>query len=76
MAARALTSVAFERITWIRDIEIHMDSANLASAAIPPKIGYRLDREVDRDVSAPGHTGHGFVWSTDRENWNASPRVV
>jgi len=65
-AARTLTEVAFTLIPGIQRVEIHMDQANVASAAVPRKLGYRLDHEEVRQVEAPGHTGQGFVWVLDR----------
>jgi RimJ/RimL family protein N-acetyltransferase len=65
-AAKALTDVAFTRVPDLERIEIHMDGANGASAAIPPKVGYRLDREEVRPIEATGHTGVGLVWVLDR----------
>ena len=65
-AAKALTEVAFTRVPDLERIEIHMDRANGASAAIPPKLGYRLDHEEVRPIEATGHTGTGFVWVLDR----------
>jgi RimJ/RimL family protein N-acetyltransferase len=71
-AARALTEVAFTLIPDIQRVEIHMDKANAGSAAVPRKLGYRLDHEEVRQVEAPGHTGHGFVWVLDRPS---PPRI-
>jgi RimJ/RimL family protein N-acetyltransferase len=68
-AARALTEAAFAHLPDAEQVEIHMDRANVASAAVPPKIGYRLDREEDRPVLTPGHTGRGYVWVADRSTW-------
>jgi RimJ/RimL family protein N-acetyltransferase len=65
-AAGALTDAAFTHLAGIERVEIHMDQANLASAAVPRKLGYRLDREESREVLAPGHTGRGLVWVIDR----------
>ena len=65
-AARALTEVAFTLIPGVQRVEIHMDKANVVSAAVPRKLGYQLDHEEVRRVEAPGHTGHGFVWVLDR----------
>ena len=65
-AAKTLTEVAFTLIPGIQRIEIHMDKANVASTAVPRKLGYRLDHEEVRQVEAPGHTGRGFVWVLDR----------
>lgn len=64
-AARTLTEVAFF-IPGVQRVEIHMDTANAVSAAVPRKLGFRLDHEEVRQVEAPGHTGHGFVWVLDR----------
>ncbi len=65
-AAKTLTEVAFTLIPGIQRVEIHMDKANVASAAVPRTLGYRLDHEEVRQIEAPGHTGHGFVWVLDR----------
>jgi ribosomal-protein-serine acetyltransferase len=67
-AARTLTEVAFTLIPGIRRVEIHMDKANVASRAIPKQLGYRLDHEEVRRVEAPGHTGHGLVWVSQRHD--------
>ncbi len=72
MSARALTAAAFTHLDWVRQTEIHMDVANRSSAAIPPRLGYRLDREVDREIAAPGHTGRGLVWIMERDRFEAS----
>jgi ribosomal-protein-serine acetyltransferase len=65
-AARALVNAAFTYLPHSERIEIQMDVANLASAAIPPKLGFELLREQDREILAKGHTGRGFVWVLDR----------
>jgi len=65
-ATRTLTEVAFTLIRGIQRVEIHMDKANVASAAVPRKLGFRLDHEEVRQVEALGHTGHGLVWVLDR----------
>ena len=71
--AKTLTEVAFALIPGIQRVEVHMDKANVASAAVPRKLGYRLDHEEVRQVEAPGHTGHGFVWVLDRPSAPAFP---
>ncbi len=38
----------------IERVEIHCDEANVRSAAVPRRLGYRLDRIETDDVSAPG----------------------
>lgn len=46
---------------------IRMDQGNLASAAVPPKLAYRLDgEEAFRDLVTSGHTGKGWIWSRTR----------
>jgi RimJ/RimL family protein N-acetyltransferase len=47
-------------------VKVRMDQANQASAAIPAKLGFRLDLEEDRPIVTKGHTGKGFVWVLDR----------
>jgi RimJ/RimL family protein N-acetyltransferase len=68
-AARALTDAAFASSSECDRVEIHMDQANLASVAVPRKLGYRLVLEEDREVLAPGHSGRGFIWSVERSSW-------
>jgi RimJ/RimL family protein N-acetyltransferase len=59
--ARALTDVAFT-MTDVNRVEIHCDEANTASAAIPRRLGYTLDRLDDRVVTAPGERGRTMIW--------------
>lgn len=60
-AARAITEVA-ESLPDIQRVEIHTDEANVRSAAIPPKLGYRLDRVDERIPQAPAETGRLQIW--------------
>lgn len=60
-AARALTGAALA-LPDVRLVEIHCDEANAASAAIPRKLGYRLDRIDRRMPEAPGETGRLMIW--------------
>lgn len=72
-ATRVLTSAVFKYLPAAIDvIEIHMDKANTASAAVAAKLGYRLDGEEERERLTPGHTGNGLVWSTDRATWSTA----
>jgi RimJ/RimL family protein N-acetyltransferase len=64
-AARALTEVALALPGIVR-VEIHCDIANVASAAVPRGLGYRLDRVVDDRIEAPGEAGPLMVWVTER----------
>jgi RimJ/RimL family protein N-acetyltransferase len=63
-AARAVTSVA-ERLPGIKQVEIQCDEANVASAAIPRKLGYRLDRVEKHEPEAPGEQGRRMIWLWD-----------
>jgi RimJ/RimL family protein N-acetyltransferase len=66
-AARALTAAAFEYLPEVERVIIRMDQANAASAAVPPKLGYRLDgEETLREIVTPGHTGRGWIWVRTR----------
>ena len=60
-AARVLTGAALA-LPDVRQVEIHCDEANTASAAIPRKLGYRLDRIDPRIPEAPGETGRLMIW--------------
>lgn len=65
-AAKALTDAAFRYLDVDR-AAIRMDQGNVASANVPPKIGYRLLSEETRKIETPGHTGKGFLWVRDRD---------
>jgi RimJ/RimL family protein N-acetyltransferase len=60
-AAEALTSVALG-MPGVTRVEIHCDEANIASNAIPRKLGYRLDRVDDHEPEAPGERGRRLIW--------------
>ncbi len=60
-AARALTDAALGA-DGITRVEIHCDEANVRSAAVPRRLGYRLDRIEDDQVSAPGDLGRSMIW--------------
>jgi RimJ/RimL family protein N-acetyltransferase len=60
-AARALTDAAMA-LGDITRVEIHCDEANVRSAAVARRLGYRLARiEPDRIV-APAETGRSMIW--------------
>jgi RimJ/RimL family protein N-acetyltransferase len=67
--ARVLTDAAFDHFEWVDRVEIRMDAANGASAAVPRKLGFTLVREEERPRVTPGHTGRGLLWSVDRSTW-------
>ncbi|HVC14041.1 MAG TPA: GNAT family protein [Acidimicrobiales bacterium] len=67
-SARALTSAAFG-LRGIERVEIHCDEANLASAAVPRRLGFRLAR-VDRvPPDAPSEAGRQLVFVVDAASW-------
>jgi RimJ/RimL family protein N-acetyltransferase len=70
-SARALTTVALG-IPSISRVEIHCDEANVASASVPKRLGYRLDRIEDERADAPGETGRTMIWVVGTETWVTS----
>lgn len=64
MAAQAVTLVAFT-LPGVRRVEIHCDEENVASAGVPRKLGYRLDRIEPHEPEAPGERGSRMIWVCD-----------
>jgi RimJ/RimL family protein N-acetyltransferase len=64
-AALALTEAAWT-LPDVERVEIHCDEANVASRAVPARLGYRLDRIDDDSVTAPGETGRRMIWIAER----------
>ena len=60
-AAKAITEAA-AALPDIDRVEIHTDEANVRSAAIPRKLGFRLDRVDLVTPDAPGCTGRMQIW--------------
>ena len=60
-ATRALTDAAFA-LPDVDRVEIHCDEANVRSAAVPRRLGYRLDRIENDQISAPGDLGRSMIW--------------
>ncbi len=65
-AVGVLTDAAFG-VTGITHVEIHHDKANLASAGIPRRLGYRLVAEAPDEIAAPAELGIERVWRIDRD---------
>jgi RimJ/RimL family protein N-acetyltransferase len=63
--ARTLTQagLALEDVTRV---EIHTDAANATSAAIPRRLGYRLDRVDELPPELTAHSGRVQIWVMDR----------
>ena len=59
--ARALTATALH-LTDVDQVLIRTDEGNKASAAIPRRLGYRLDHVEVRSPEAPGESGRLQVW--------------
>jgi hypothetical protein len=64
-----MTDAAFAHLLDVQRVEIHVDAANLASARIPEKLGYRRVRTEQREKLALAHTGEGYVWQVSRDEW-------
>lgn len=60
-ATRALLRIAWA-LPDIDRVEIHCDEANVASQAIPRRLGFRLDRVEHQPVTAPGESGQHMIW--------------
>ena len=60
-AARALTDIGVHMPDIDRMI-ITCDEANVRSAAIPPRLGYTLERVEQRQPEAPGESGRLQLW--------------
>lgn len=63
-AAGTLTRTALA-LPDIDRVEIHCDEANVRSAAVPRRLGYRLDRIEPSEVRAPAETGRRMFWVRD-----------
>jgi len=64
-AAGELTRILLG-LDGIERVEIHCDQANGPSAAVPRRLGYRLDRIEPDEITAPAETGQGMVWIIER----------
>jgi len=74
--AGALTAVGFG-LRGIERMEIHCDEANVASASVPPKLGYRLTGRLEHEPEAPGEVGCRLIWVQYRREWEArAPRAT
>jgi RimJ/RimL family protein N-acetyltransferase len=67
-AARLLTTAAFES-GLVAEVEIHHDKANVRSAAVPPRLGYRFVGEQPDQVAAPDEVGIDCAWRMTKEEW-------
>ena len=65
--ARALTEAAFQ-LADVERVLIRTDEENKASAAVPRRLGYRLDRVEVREPEAPSESGRLQIWVRSRED--------
>jgi RimJ/RimL family protein N-acetyltransferase len=72
LACAALTELALT-IPELTVVEIHHDQANLASAAIPAKLGYEHVATCRDTPEAPGEIGIEWQWRMSRADWPNSP---
>ncbi|MET9027209.1 GNAT family N-acetyltransferase [Nocardia sp. NPDC004168] len=64
-SAAALTRIALA-LPGVDRVEIHCDEANVRSAAVARRLGYRLDRIEPREKRAPAESGRGMYWIKER----------
>lgn len=67
-AASMLTTaaLALEGVTFV---EIHHDKANVSSARVPRRLGYRFLGESADSPAAPGEIGIDCAWQISAEAW-------
>jgi RimJ/RimL family protein N-acetyltransferase len=62
--ARAQAGLA---LSGVVRVEVHTDEPNAISAAIPRRLGYRLDRVDEAGLpEAPAHSGRQQIWVMER----------
>jgi RimJ/RimL family protein N-acetyltransferase len=66
--ARVLTTAALS-VAGIEAVEIHHDKANVASGAIPRRLGYEPTGETVRTPAAPGEVGIDCGWRMRAGRW-------
>jgi RimJ/RimL family protein N-acetyltransferase len=72
-ASAALTKAAFE-IFNVERVEIHCDPGNLASAAIPRKLGYTLEATLrQRSTDYYGNPSDSMIWTLLAAEYPTSP---
>ncbi len=67
--ATALLTAAALALCDFTHVEIHHDKANIASAAVPAKLGFWLVDEFPDDPEAPNEIGIECRWRMDRDTW-------
>lgn len=72
-ATRLLTAAALS-LEGVDRVELHCDEANVPSAAIAVRLGYRLDRTEPEAPEAPLESGRTMIWIAERDAWDPPPR--
>jgi RimJ/RimL family protein N-acetyltransferase len=70
--AAALITEAALAVPQVGSVEIHHDQANVASGAVPAKLGYTHVDATPDEREAPGDTGVDWRWVLRREEFPAS----
>jgi ribosomal-protein-serine acetyltransferase len=71
LAAAMLTEVGLAQ-PGVGSVEIHHDQANVASGAIPAKLGYTHVETKQDEIEAPSEIGIGWRWVLRREEFPTS----
>jgi len=64
-AVRALANAALA-LSGVDRVEVHCDEANEKSAAVAPRLGFRLARSEEVEAKAPAESGRQMVWVLER----------
>ncbi len=67
-AAGRLVEEAFS-LPEVERVEIRCDETNLASAAVPPRLGFRLAGIENRTPRTPAETQREMVWVLHRQQF-------
>ena len=70
----ALIKVAFE-VIHVHRIEIHCDPTNLASAAIPKKLGFTHEGTLRQKTLFLDHWSDSMIWGLLKDEYPSSPAV-
>ena len=73
LASRAVEALS-DAAAALPDVErllVYCDEANHASAAIPRRLGYRVDRVVTVPAEATAETGRQIEWVLSPDEWRA-----
>lgn len=72
LVAAALSEIGLG-LSTVDHVEIHHDEANIASSAIPARLGFRHIGTFRVDPKAPSEVGHDVRWRLDAAQFATSP---